>query len=94
MAAVIAFGDITDGSEDLRGSRIIAWIEGKSGGKSIDPCGGVPDENGWVGPDVGCKTFVQALKMTPVPAGTEPRDLDANAHFVTRTPCVRLPSSP
>ena len=95
MAAVIAFGDVTDGSQDLAGSRVIAWMYSKTGGgKVIDPCEGVPDDAGVMRERAGCKTCIAALKMTAVPETVKPRDLNANVHFVTRRPCLRLYQSP
>ncbi|KAL2039387.1 hypothetical protein N7G274_008055 [Stereocaulon virgatum] len=90
MAAVITFGDITDGSQDLDGSRVIAWINNKDGGRVIDPCGDVPGDNGLIRANAGCKTFITALKLTAVPETVRPRDLDANVHFVTDRPSLSL----
>ena len=67
---------------------MVAWINNKDGGKVIPPCGGVPDDSGFVRPDVGCKTFVAALKLTEVPEGTQTQD--TSAEFKTQPPCVRL----
>ncbi|KAL8871782.1 MAG: hypothetical protein Q9174_002459 [Haloplaca sp. 1 TL-2023] len=88
LAAVLAFNEITDKSEKLPGSRMVAWANIKDVPRVIAPCGDVPDEDGRVSGNPGCQSFIKALEIVAIPESTKPEKFDAK--FTARQPCLGL----